>query len=117
MPGRHLNTGAAEFPRLLPVVPQQAASTSHLTVAEPSGRLRSASGRVKRLFQIRTRFDAVLVTYAIALGATERGRLYLEAYPGVGGYLLAAACTATVFIAGGKLFDAVRADASSTPAR
>ena len=61
-----------------------------------------------RLFQIKTRFEAWLVIYAIALGAVERGRLYLETYPGVGGWLLFLACTGVVFIAGAKLLDSVR---------
>ena len=68
--------------------------------------------KVARLFQIKTRFEAWLVIYAIALGAVERGRLYLETYPGFGGWLLAVACTAVVFVAGGKLLDSV-----SVPAR
>src|SRR5436305_6456887 len=67
--------------------------------------------KVGRLFQIRTRFEAWLVIYAIALGAVERGRLYLETYPGAGVWLLAIACTAVVFVAGGKLLDSVRAPA------
>ena len=62
-----------------------------------------------RLFIIKTRFEAWLVIYAIALGAVERGRLYLDTYPGYGGWLLALACTGVVFIAGGKLLDSVRA--------
>jgi hypothetical protein len=48
------------------------------------------------------------VIYAIALGAVERGRHYLETYPGVGGWLLALACTGVVFVAGAKLLDSVR---------
>src|SRR5439155_24813687 len=64
-----------------------------------------------RLFQIKTRFEAWLVIYAIALGAVERGRHYLEVYPGFGGWLLAVACTAVVFVAGGKLLDSVSAPA------
>jgi hypothetical protein len=64
--------------------------------------------KIGRLFVIRTRFEAWLVIYAIALGAVERGRLYLEAYPGFGGYLLALACTGVVFVAGAKLLDSVR---------
>lgn len=67
--------------------------------------------KVARLFQIKTRFEAWLVIYAIALGAVERGRHYLEIYPGFGGWLLAVACTGVVFVAGGKLLDSV-----STPA-
>jgi|SRR6478672_11346931 len=64
--------------------------------------------RISRLFQIKTRVEAWLVIYAIALGAVERGRLYLETYPGWSGWLLAAACTGVVFIAGAKLLDSVR---------
>jgi hypothetical protein len=64
--------------------------------------------KIGRLFQIKTRFEAWLVIYAIALGAVERGRHYLDAYPGWGGWLLALACTGVVFIAGGKLLDSVR---------
>src|SRR4051794_16702501 len=64
--------------------------------------------KIGRLFTIKTRLEAWLVIYAIALGAVERGRHYLEAYPGVGGWLLALACTGVVFIAGAKLLDSVR---------
>ena len=64
--------------------------------------------KIGRLFQIKTRFEAWLVIYAIALGAVERGRHYLETYPGWGGWLLALACTGVVFLAGGKLLDSVR---------
>jgi hypothetical protein len=63
--------------------------------------------KIGRLFTIKTRFEAWLVIYAIALGAVERGRHYLDAYPGWGGWLLALACTGVVFIAGGKLLDSV----------
>ena len=56
--------------------------------------------KLGRLFTIKTRFEAWLVIYAIALGAVERGRLYLETYPGYGGWMLALACTGVVFIAG-----------------
>lgn len=64
--------------------------------------------KIGRLFQIKTRFEAWLVIYAIALGAVERGRHYLDAYPGLGGWMLACACTGVVFIAGAKLLDSVR---------
>ena len=64
--------------------------------------------RVARLFTIKTRAEAWLVTYAIAVGAVERGRHYMEAYPGAGGILLAVACTGVVFLAGAKLLDSVR---------
>ena len=65
--------------------------------------------KIGRLFTIKTRLEAWLVTYAIALGAVERGRLYLETYPGWGGWMLAVACTGVVFLAGGKLLDSVKA--------
>jgi hypothetical protein len=64
--------------------------------------------RIGRLFVIKTRLEAWLVIYAIAIGAVERGRHYLETYPGWGGWLLAIACTGVVFIAGAKLLDSVR---------
>ena len=64
--------------------------------------------KIGRLFTIKTRVEAWLVIYAIALGAVERGRLYLETYPGWGGWLLALACTGVVFIAGAKLLDSLK---------
>jgi hypothetical protein len=64
--------------------------------------------KISRLFQIKTRLEAWLVIYAIALGAVERGRHYLDLYPGWGGWMLAVACTGVVFLAGAKLLDSVR---------
>lgn len=64
--------------------------------------------RVGRLFTIKTRAEAWLITYAIAMGAVERGRHYLDLYPGFGGWLLAVACTGVVFLAGAKLLDSVQ---------
>jgi hypothetical protein len=66
--------------------------------------------KIARLFTIKTRFEAFLVIYAIALGAVERGISYLHTYPGIGGWLLFFACTGVVFIAGAKLLDSVRAE-------
>ena len=63
--------------------------------------------KIGRLFRIETRFEAWLVIYVIALGAVERGHHYLAQYPGFGGWLLAAACTGVVFLAGAKLLDSV----------
>ena len=65
-------------------------------------------GKVKRLFTIRTRFEAFLLIYALALGATTRGAHYVEQYPGWGGYLLFLACTGAVFLAGAKILDCLR---------
>ena len=67
--------------------------------------------RIGRLFTIKTRFEAWLVIYAIAVGAVERGQHYLQMYPGWPGWLLAVACTGVVFLAGAKLLDSVRAPA------
>lgn len=64
--------------------------------------------RVKRLFTIKTRFEACLIIYALAMGAMERGRAYTEQFPGYGGWLLCLACTGAVFMAGGMIFDMVR---------
>jgi hypothetical protein len=64
--------------------------------------------RIARLFTIKTRFEAFAVIYAIAVGAVERGRHYMETYPGNSGVLLAVVCTGVVFVAGAKLLDSVR---------
>lgn len=64
--------------------------------------------KVKRLFTIKTRFEAFLLIYALALGATERGAHYLEQFPGFGGYLLFLACTGAVFLAGAKILDCLK---------
>lgn len=61
--------------------------------------------KVMRLARVETRFEAWLIIYAIAVGAIERGRVYLATYPGWGGWLLALACPAAVFMAGGKLLE------------
>lgn len=66
--------------------------------------------RVGRLFVIKTRWEAMAVIYALALGAVERGQHYLATYPGLGGWLLAGACTGAVFLAGAKLMELTRRD-------
>jgi len=63
--------------------------------------------KIRRLFLIKTKFEVYLITYALALGATERGKLYLDQYPGYGGWLLFVACTGAVFMAAAKMLDAV----------
>jgi hypothetical protein len=64
--------------------------------------------KLGRLFVIKTRLEAYLVTYAIAIGAVERGIHYMQIYPGNSGVLLFAACLGVPFIAGAKLLDSVR---------
>ena len=74
--------------------------------------------RIARLFTIKTRFEAFLVIFAIAMGAVERGRHYLEIYPGNLGWMFAALATGVVFVAGAKLLDSVRpAEPELAPAR
>jgi hypothetical protein len=64
--------------------------------------------KIGRLFTIKTRLEAWLVIYAIALGAVERGQHYLLLYPGWLGLTLAVLCTGVVFLAGAKLLDSVK---------
>lgn len=63
---------------------------------------------IARLFVIKTRWEAYLIIYALALGATERGTHYLHQFPGYGGDLLFLACTGAVFMAGAKILDALK---------
>jgi hypothetical protein len=64
--------------------------------------------RIARLFVIKTRFDACMIIYALALGATMRGSVYLQTYPGFGGWLLFVACLGAVVMAGAKLIETSR---------
>jgi len=63
--------------------------------------------KFRRLFVIKTKVEAFLIIYALALGAVERGSKYLTQFPGYGGYLLFLACTGAVFMAGAKILDAI----------
>ena len=73
--------------------------------------------RLARLFTIKTRAEALLVTYAIAVGAIERGLHYMDQYPGYAGVVLALACLGVPFIAGAKLIDSVKPQPLAAPAR
>ena len=64
--------------------------------------------KLSRLFVIKNRFEACAVIYALALGAIGRGVTYLETHPGPFGWLLFAACTGAVFMAGAKVFDSTQ---------
>ena len=66
--------------------------------------------RIARLFVLKNRFEALCVIYALGLGAIDRGMRYLEVYPGFGGWLLFAACTGAVFMAGARLMEFTRKD-------
>jgi hypothetical protein len=63
--------------------------------------------KFRRLFILKSKFEVYLVVYALALGACERADVYLGQYPGLGGKLLALACTGSVFLAGGLMVDAI----------
>lgn len=65
---------------------------------------------IARLFVIKTRWEALAVIYALGLGAADRGMRYLDIYPGIGGWILFAACTAAVFMAGARLLELTRKD-------
>lgn len=71
--------------------------------------------KLGRLFTIKTRFEAFLVTYAIAVGAVARGEAYLAQFPGWGGLMLFACCLGLPLLAGAKLLDAVRKPAPVAP--
>jgi len=64
--------------------------------------------KIGRLFTIKTRLEAFLVIYALALGACERGIVYLGQFPGWGGKLLFLACTGAVFLGGAKILDCLK---------
>ncbi len=63
---------------------------------------------ISRLFLIKTPLEAYLIIYALALGAVERGSVYLTRFPGFGGKLLFLACTGAVFMAGAKILDCLK---------
>ena len=73
--------------------------------------------KLGRLFVIKTRFEAFLIIYALALGAVERGQAYLTQYPGFGGKLLFLACTGAVFLAGAKILDCLRYERAAEDAK
>ncbi len=73
--------------------------------------------KIGRLFVIKTRFEACLIIYALAVGAIARGAAYLHEYPGLGGKLLLLACSGSVFLAGAKIFDCLRFEKAAAAAR
>lgn len=68
--------------------------------------------KIGRLFVIKTRWEAFLIIYALALGAMDRGSHYLAQYPGWGGWLLFAACSGAVFVGGAKILDCLKYEAA-----
>lgn len=64
--------------------------------------------KIGRLFVIKTKWEAYLIIFALALGSMDRGSHYLEIYPGWIGWTLFAACSGAVFLGGAKILDAIR---------
>jgi hypothetical protein len=64
--------------------------------------------KLGRLFVIKTRIEAFMIIYALALGSTMRGIVYLHDYPGFGGKLLFLATTGAVFLGGAKILDCLK---------
>jgi hypothetical protein len=60
-----------------------------------------------RLFIVRTRAEVFLITFGLALGATQRGATYVTTYPGWLGWLMFGCCCLAVFMAGAKMLQAV----------
>jgi hypothetical protein len=73
--------------------------------------------KIGRLFVIKTRFEAFVIIYALALGATARGSQYLVEYPGWGGKLLFLATTGAVFLAGAKILDCLKYERAEADAK
>jgi len=63
--------------------------------------------KLGRLFLIKNRFEACAIIYALALGGAERGKHYLDIYPGFAGKMLFVAAMTAVFMAGAKILDAL----------
>ena len=53
-----------------------------------------------------------MITYALGLGAVKRGQEYMIQYPGTIGKVFFLLCTGAVFIAAGKMLQAVEFDAA-----
>jgi hypothetical protein len=65
--------------------------------------------KLARLFVIKNRFEAFVIIYALALGATTRGAAYLEQYPSYWGEALFLAACVAVFLAGAAILDGLKA--------
>lgn len=63
--------------------------------------------KIARLFQIKTKLEVFLITYALGLGAAERGKDYMLQYPGDIGKVFFVLCGAAVFVAAAKMLEAV----------
>jgi hypothetical protein len=68
--------------------------------------------KLKRLFQIKTKLEVFLITYALGLGAVKRGQEYLLQYPGKLGWVFFMLTTGAVFLAAAKMLQAVEYQAA-----
>lgn len=64
--------------------------------------------KIGRLFVIKTRWEAYLIIYALALGAMTRGAHYTVEYPGTMGWVLFSLTAGAVFLGGAKILDALK---------
>ena len=64
--------------------------------------------KIGHLFLIKNRFEAFVIIYALALGATARGSAYLDQYPGGWGIALFCAACGAVFLAGAAILDSLK---------
>lgn len=60
---------------------------------------------IRRLFTIKTKFEAFLIIYGLATGAVERGVHYRQLYPGAMGWVFFVLCPIAVFMAGAKILE------------
>ncbi len=63
--------------------------------------------KLTRLFQVKTKVEVFMITYALGLGAVKRGEDYLLQYPGKMGWVFFALCTGAVFFASAKMLEAI----------
>ena len=63
--------------------------------------------KIARLFVIKNRFEAFAIIYALALGATNRGLVYLETMPPYWGEALFLAACLAVLMGGAAILDSL----------
>ena len=64
--------------------------------------------KIGRLFVIKNRVEAFAIIYALALGATNRGLVYLETFPPYWGEALFLAACLAVLMGGAAILDSLK---------
>ena len=64
--------------------------------------------KIGRLFVIKNRFEAFAIIYALALGATNRGLVYLDTFPPYWGEALFLAACCAVLMGGAAILDSLK---------